>query len=250
MSLPASLLSRPIAHRALHDIGAGRPENSHAAVRAAIEAGYPIEIDIQISRDGQPMVFHDYRLERLTGGNGRVDEHTAEDLGRLTLRGGDEGVPTLTEILDIVAGQVPILVEIKDQDGELGDRVGPLEQAVADSLADYAGDVAVMSFNPYAVACMAELAPHLPRGLTTEDFAAVDDWAVPLEERRRLSDLPDYERVGAVFISHNHRHLLSPRVAELKAEGAHILSWTIRSPDEEAEARRVADNVTFEGYLP
>lgn len=249
MSLPASLLSRPIAHRALHDIADGRPENSLAAIRAAIAAGYPIEIDIQVSGDGVPMVFHDYRLERLTGGQGRVDEHSAEELGRLTLRGGDEGIPTLPEVLDLVAGQVPILVEIKDQDGALGDRVGPLEKAVAAALRDYRGDVAVMSFNPFAVACMQDLLPGIPRGLTTEDFAAVDDWAVPLEERLRLSQLPDFERVGAVFISHNHRHLLSPRVAELKAGGAHILSWTIRSRDEEAEARRVADNVTFEGYL-
>ena len=199
MSLPVSLLTRPIAHRALHDIGDGRPENSRAAVRAPVAADYPIEIDIQSSSDGQAMVFHDYRLERLTSGNGRVDEHTAEELARIPLRGGDEGVPTLTEILDIVAGQVPILIEIKDQDGALGDRVGPLEQAVALALKDYTGDVAVMSFNPFAVACMRDLTPGIPRGLTTEDFAAVDDWAVPLEERRRLSELPDYERVGIPY---------------------------------------------------
>lgn len=249
MSLPSSLLARPIAHRALHDIADGRPENSRAAVRAAIAADYPIEIDIQVSRDGQPMVFHDYLLERLTIGNGRVEDHTAEELGRIPLRGGDENVPTLGEILEIVSGRVPLLIEIKDQDGALGDKVGRLEKAVAAALEGYSGDVALMSFNPFAVACMRDLLPGIPRGLTTEDFAAVDDWAVSLEERRRLSELPDYERVGAVFISHNHRHLLSPRVAELKAAGAHILSWTIRTPEEEAEARRIADNVTFEGYL-
>ncbi|MEQ9041836.1 MAG: glycerophosphodiester phosphodiesterase family protein [Silicimonas sp.] len=249
-ALPESLIRTPIAHRGLHDVRAGRPENSRVAVRAAIEAGYGIEIDIQRSADGQAMVFHDYRLERLTEGNGRVDAHTAEELAGLTLRGGDEGVPTLGEILDIVGGRVALLVEIKDQDGALGDAVGPLERAVATALKGYDGDVAVMSFNPWAVASMRDLAPDIARGLTTEDFAAVDDWAVTLEERRRLSELPDYDRVGAVFISHNHRHLLSPRVAELKAAGAKVLSWTIRSPEEEAEARRIADNVTFEGYLP
>lgn len=247
--LPRRFLACPIAHRALHDIRDRRPENSRAAVRAAVGRGYAIEIDVQLSVDRQAVVFHDYTLDRLTVASGRVADRTAGDLGTIALKGGEEGVPTLGEILEIVDGAVPLLIEIKDQDGGLGPEVGPLEQAVAEALDGYEGDVAVMSFNPHSVAAMQALLPDVPRGLTTEDFAAADDWPVPKVERERLTPIPDYERVGAVFISHRHTQLDAPRVAELKEHGAAVLCWTVRSPEEEAAARRVADNITFERYL-
>ena len=127
--LPAAFLERPIAHRALH--GPGRPENSRAAIRAAVAAGYGIEIDVQPSADGVAMVFHDADLDRLTGTAGPIRGRTAADLARLPLHGGDEGIPTLAEVLALVAGRVPLLVEIKDQDGALGPGVGALEAATA-----------------------------------------------------------------------------------------------------------------------
>ena len=249
-ALPAAFLGPPIAHRALHDRAAGRPENSVAAVRAAVAAGYGIEIDIQPSADGVPMVFHDYDLQRLTGRSGQVSDLTAADLARTPLLGGDDGVPTLAEVLKIVAGRAALLVEIKDQDGAMGANVGPLERAVAGVLAGYAGPVAVMSFNPHSVAAMARAAPDLPRGLTTcgWDAAEAAEDGVSPEDCARLRAIPDYDRVGASFISHHHLDLGRPRVADLKAEGAAVLCWTIRSPAEEAAARRVAGNVTFEGY--
>lgn len=249
MTLPPSFLARPIAHRALHDIKASRPENSPAAVRAAVEAGYGIEIDLQISADGVAMVFHDYALKRLTGARGKVSERTADALGSLTLLGGADGIPTLAEVLALVDGRVPLLIEVKDQDGALGPNVGPLEEATAKALDGYAGDVAVMSFNPHSVARMAALMPDVPRGLTTEDFVAVPEWGADAAEKVRLARIEDYRWVGACFISHNHKHLGMDRVAELKSEGAVVLCWTIRSPEQEAKARRIADNVTFEGYL-
>lgn len=249
LRLPDSLLARPIAHRALHDRSAGRPENSRAAARAAVEAGYGIEIDIQISADGQPMVFHDYDLDRLTGAKGAVYDQSAVALGGIRLTGGDEGIPTLAEFLAVVDGKVPLLIEIKDQDGALGPDVGPLEEAVADTLHGYTGDMAVMSFNPYSVIAMKRYLPEVPRGLTTENFAATFEWPISEEQRRRLSAIADYDEAGACFISHDHKHLSMPRVAELKAAGAHILCWTIRSPADETKARRVADNITFEDYL-
>lgn len=249
-ALPDPFLSLPLAHRALHDVSAGRPENSRAAIEAAVAAGYGIEIDVQESADGRAMVFHDYDLDRLTGERGRLKARDAAALGRVRLTGGDEGVPRLEDVLEIVAGRVPLLVEIKDQDGALGPGVGGLEQAVADILNAYRGPVAVMSFNPHSVSALQSLAPDLPRGLTTEDFEATTDWPVDAGRRRELSGIPDYARVGACFISHNHRHLDMGRVAELKEAGARVLSWTIRSPEDEARARRIADNVTFEGYLP
>ncbi len=145
---------------------------------------------------------------------------------------------------------MPLLIEIKDQDGALGPDVGLLEAATARDLHEYRGPVAVMSFNPHSVARMAELAPQMPRGLITCGFDA-EDWPdVPAATRDALRAIPDYERTGASFISHDATDLARPRVAELAAQGAQILCWTIRSPQAEAEARRIAENVTFEGYTP
>lgn len=246
--LPAAFLDAPIAHRALHD--RGRPENSRAAVRAAVAAGYGIEIDVQPAADGVPMVFHDYDLRRLTGQPGRIRARTAAELASLRLTGGDEGIPTLAEILALVAGRVPLLIEIKDQDGAMGPAVGELERSVAETLAGYGGPVALMSFNPHSVAALAQVSPHLPRGLITSAYRPIDWPLLPASVRARLRDIPDLHATGASFVSHEAADLDRPLVAALKADGIRILCWTIRSPQAEAEARRVAENVTFENYLP
>jgi glycerophosphoryl diester phosphodiesterase len=247
--LPEVFLSTPIAHRALHDKSQGRPENSRAAVRAAVEAGYGIEIDLQPSSDGVPMVFHDYDLGRLTAAKGPIALQPAAILAATPLRHGSEGIPTLAEVLAIIGGKVPLLIEIKDQDGAMGSRVGALERASAADLAGYQGPVAVMSFNPHTVRLTGELMPAIARGLITSAYE-YDDW-VPLPEAvcDRLRGIPDYATSGASFISHEAFDLRRKRVAELKAGGAAVLCWTIRSPAEEAEARQVAQNITFEGYL-
>jgi glycerophosphoryl diester phosphodiesterase len=249
MQLPAAFLDRPIAHRALHDKAMGRPENSLAAVRAAVEAGFGIEIDVQPSRDGVAMVFHDYDLERLTGTTGAIATLDATALRAIPLLGDDEGIPTLREVLETVAGKVPLLIEIKDQDGHMGPNLGPLGAAVARDLHGYQGPVAVMSFNPHAVAEMGRLAPNTPRGITTSAYIP-DEW-VPLPARicAHLRAIPDYEATGSCFISHEVTDLHRPRVAEIRALGAAILCWTVTSPELEAEARKAADNITFEGYL-
>jgi glycerophosphoryl diester phosphodiesterase len=246
--LPDSFLKRPIAHRALHDRAAGRIENAPAAIRAAVEAGYAIEIDLQLSKDGVAMVFHDEELDRLTDETGPVNARTAEELRRIRLKGTSDTIPSLAEVLDLIGGKVPLLIEIKDQTLVMGPTDGRLEAATAAALAGYRGDVAVMSFNPHSVAHMARLAPQLPRGLTTSAYDP-DDWApVPPDVCDRLRAIPDYDATGSSFISHEGRDLGRERVAELKAQGATILCWTIRSPADEALARKVADNVTFEGY--
>lgn len=249
MALSAEFLRRPIAHRALHKRSEGRPENSPAAIRAAIAAGYAIEIDVQGTADGQAVVFHDEWMERLTEATGFVKDYTAAELGRIRLRDSDECIPTLPEVLAIVAGQVPLLIEIKDQTDRMAETDGRLEAAVAKALKTYQGRVAVMSFNPHAVANMARLAPEIPRGITTAayDYAG---WA-PLSPERcdELREIADYDRVGASFISHEAADLARNRVAELKARGATILCWTVTSEKVEAKAREVADNITFERYL-
>jgi len=105
-----------------------------------------------------------------------------------------------------------------------------------------------MSFNPHSVAAMARHAPQVARGITTSAFRIADWTGLPAAVRRRLRAIADYDAVGASFISHEARDLGRARVAALKAAGAAILCWTIRSPAAEAAARRIADNVTFEGY--
>lgn len=248
MTLPTAFLTTPLCHRAYHDRARGRPENSPAAIRAAIEAGYGIEIDVQLSRDNVAMVFHDYELARLTEATGPLRQQTAEALGRIALRDGQDSIPTLDEVLGLVAGQVPLLIEIKDQDGAMGPDVGPLEDAVARALEGYAGPVAVMSFNPHSMARMAERVPAIPRGLTTCAFHA-DDWpTLNAATRTLLARIPDLERVGASFISHDANDLAAAPVAQVKARGLPVLCWTIRSPEAEMIARLIADNVTFEGY--
>ena len=249
IDLPEAFLTLPITHRAYHDRAARRPENSRAAVRAAVAAGYAIEIDIQPSADGVPMVFHDYDLRRLTGVAGRIRSRTATELGSLTLLDDDEGIPTLTEVLAIVAGKVPLLIEIKDQDGAMGPAVGDLEQRVAEALKGYQGPVALMSFNPHSVAALAKAAPHLPRGLTTSAYDP-DNWPLlPAAVRDHLRTIPDLQRTGSSFISHEAADLDRPLVAALRAQGTKVLCWTIRSPAAEAKARTVAQNITFEGYV-
>ncbi len=245
--LPRSFAQTPFAHRALHDVTQGRPENSRAAIRAAIEAGYGIEIDVQLSRDGAAMVFHDYTLERLTNGTGALIAHDAQALGAAILSGSTEGIPDLAEVLKIVAGRVPLLIELKDQDGMMGPDIGPLERATAQALVGYRGEVAVMSFNPHSVAAMKELCGDIPRGLTTSAFDP-DGWGLPEAVCENLRDIPDYVRVGASFISHEVADLDRERVAELKAAGAVIGCWTVKSATQEAQARRIADTITFEGY--
>jgi glycerophosphoryl diester phosphodiesterase len=194
------------------------------------------------------MVFHDEDLDRLTDMTGPVSARTAEELGRIRLMGSTDCIPTLLEVLAMIGGKVPLLIEIKDQTLTMSETDGRLEAATAAALKDYPGPVAVMSFNPHSVARMARLAPHLPRGITTSAYDP-EDWA-PLAPAicDRLRGIPDYDASGASFISHEGGDLSRPRVAELKAGGAAILCWTIRSPEAEAKARRVADNVTFEGY--
>lgn len=250
MMLPPQFLKTPIAHRALHDLSRQRPENSLSAVQAAVEAGFGIEIDVQLTSDDRAVVFHDYDLSRMTEGRGNVRNRCADDLNTIPLLGGDgAGIPGLPDVLSTIDGRVALLIEIKDEDGALGPEVGALEAAVAAALDGYNGPVAVMSYNPHSMAAMQTLAPDVPRGLVTEAFQRVD-WSLPTDQLISLTNIVDYDRVGATFISQNKRDLHHPRVAELKSQGANILTWTIRSSQEEQKARQIAENITFEGYLP
>lgn len=241
--LPEAFLRIPLAHRGLHDRAAGIIENSASAVQAAVDAGYGIEVDIQPSADGVPMVFHDDTLDRLTAETGPITAQSVAALAGINLSGSREGIPTLTQILKIVAGRTPLLIEIKDQDGALGPNIGTLSQAVAQTIEGAPGPIAVMSFNPHAIA---DIPAAIPTGLVTTAFEPTYWSHVPSDRRADLTEIPG----APTFISHNRAHLRSAPVDRLRAQGIPILTWTIRSPAEEAAAREVAHNITFEGYRP
>lgn len=247
--LPDVFLGAPIAHRGLHDVTDGRPENSRAAIRAAMDAGYGIEIDLQLTSDDQAIVFHDYDMRRLTGTPGAIRLVSSPQAQATTLLGAEgEHIPSLTEVLEMVAGRAPLLIELKDQDGAMGTAIGPLERATAAVLSGYQGPVALMSFNPNSVAMMADLLPDIPRGIVTSAYDPTE-WPLSQAVCDHLRDIPDYDHTRSSFISHEVEDLTRPRVAELKQSGADILCWTTKSAEQDRIARQVAQNVTFEGYL-
>jgi len=249
MALDPRFLTTPLAHRGFHDASLGVVENSAAAFQRAIEHGYGIETDVQMSSDGHAIVFHDDILDRMTTESGPVRDRTVADLAKIKFCDSPETIPTLAKTLDQVSGKVPLLIEIKDQDGALGPNTGELGRSLARHLQDYQGPVAVMSYNPNAVADVRDQLPKLPLGLVTSTFGDPMWHAVPPERREALAKIADIERVNASFVSHDHTNLASVRVAELKSAGLAIFCWTIRSKAQEIDARRIADTITFEGYV-
>ena len=207
-------------------------------------------MDVQLSADGEAMVFHDEALNRLTAANGAVHSFSAADLGRLELQGGGETIPTLAEILALVAGRVPLVVEIKDQDGKFGPDVGPLERRVGELLTAYDGPAAAMSFNPYAVRALGEAAPDVPRGLVSYDWPRQDVPWMTYAERQALADMVRFEELGCAFCSYGAKSLPAKGATRVRVDDHPVLTWTIRSPLEEARVLRHADQITFEGYLP
>lgn len=240
------LTARPFAHRGLHSPGV--PENSLAAFRLAIESGYGIELDVQMSRDGQPMVFHDRTLDRMTGRPGQIGGLLASELSKATLLGTGERIPTLRETMDLVGDSVPLLVEIKT-DSLDGDFPAAAE-AVASAALGHDGPVYVMSFNPRTAERASQASGDVVTGLVTCAYDPAEWPGVPEE---LLASLRDFGRHGdfAQFISHDARDLGSGRVAAFAASGDRpVLCWTVRSEEEEALARHHAANITFEGYMP
>ena len=250
MNLLAPFINGPIAHRTLHDVKSGIPENSWEGLEEAILRGYAIEIDLQLSRDGIPVVFHDYKLNRVTNEIGFISDRPASELEKIVLKGGRKGIPRFDAFMSYIAGRVPVLIELKDQDGTLGDSPSVFESAVCKILKNYTGPVAIMSFNPFMIEKCAKLSPNIPRGLITEVFKQ-DEWPNISKLRcDKLTKISDYFTAGATFISHDHMDLKSDEVDRLKKAGATILCWTVRTQNEDIEARKIADSVTFENYLP
>ena len=248
LALDPAFLKTPIAHRALHDASKGIFENCRSAIIAAIEHGYAIEIDLQLSLDGHAMVFHDDTLDRLTDKRGDVSDYTAAELSRIKVGSGQDVIEPLEDILHLIDGRVPLLIELKDQSRQLSQTDGRLEQATIDALSLYHGPVAVMSFNPHMIATMAKLSSDLALGLTTGSFMD-PSWGIDAERIAHLSQIADFDPKRYSFVSHFALELAAPCIQILKEQGTAIFTWTIRSPEAEAIARQTVDNITFEGYL-
>jgi len=157
------LKNRPIAHRGLHDKVV--PENSMAAFRAAIEQDLAIEFDVQFTKDKVAVVFHDDDLERMTGLKKLVRKVKFADIRKLRLKGTEEQIPTLSEVLELVAGKVPLLVEIKGKSYKKN-----FIKTVCDMLENYSGDYAVQAFNPVAVRQVKKTSPQIFCGLLSSKF--------------------------------------------------------------------------------
>jgi glycerophosphoryl diester phosphodiesterase len=234
------LIARPIAHRGLHDRAAGRIENSAQAFAAAMAHDYPIECDIRLAGDGGAVVFHDERLDRLTGDTGLVAARPLAELTRIRLAGGTDRIPALPELLEQVAGRVLLVIELKSA----GRRNGELLRAVLAGLAGYRGPFALMSFDDRLIAVLAERAPDIVRGIVADRMTERPWRALPV--RRRLAFAPSCPQ----FLSFEAAGLPGAASRRFHAAGLPVLSWTVRSESEARRARRYCDQITFEGFLP
>jgi glycerophosphoryl diester phosphodiesterase len=247
------LVARPIAHRGLHDAAKGIVENSLAAARAAVAGRYAIECDVQLSADGEAVVFHDDTLERLTGAPGRLGARTLAELTRLTLLGGAETLPPLARLLETVAGRAPLVVELKSRfDGDLS-----LARRVAELVAGYGGPLALESFDPGPIAFLRAEGPalgvgHIPLGMVAQARYDADEWReLPAPRRAELEHWLHFSRTRPDFLSFNV--LDTPHaVTVLFREGLKrpVTVWTVRSAERAEAAGRWADQIVFEGFEP
>ena len=232
------------AHRGLHD--ESKAENSMSAFRAAKEHGYGIELDVRLSKDGELVVFHDETLTRVTGNEGLVKNFTSEELAEMKLSGTDEGIPTFREVLELIDGSVPLLIELKELTSESG-----LAEKFVEVIKDYKGDYIVESFNPMTVRRMKKLRPDILRGILsttyTKDEKHKGKILYYLAEKLLLNF---YTRPN--FISYYHEGYTVRNLGFIRRVfGTPLLTWTVKSQAEENAAYEHGfDTVIFEGYIP
>ncbi len=250
---PAWLTARPIAHRGLHDRGQGAViENSSSAARAAMARGYAIECDVQLSGDGEAMVFHDFTLERLTVRQGRVDTFMAQELCALNLRGGADEIAALPGFLTLIGGATPLVCEIKSRfDGDMR-----LAERVAACAAAYDGPMCIESFDPQVMAHLRAHGAtfgieHVPLGMVAQaDYDDEDcEWShLDAACKRALAQFLHFERTKPDFLSFRLRDLphAAPHLCRVGL-GMPVTIWTVRSQAEREMALRHADQIVFEG---
>lgn len=230
------------AHRGLHD--EDKVENSMSAFKAAVDAGYGIEMDIRLSSDGKLVVFHDDTLSRVVGIDGKVDEYTAEELGKMKLLASDDGVPLFEDVLKMVDGKVPLLVEMKEASGQYG-----VSNAAAEVLKGYKGPYIVESFNPLSLANFSKKMPDVACGILSYRYYEEEKYRKPLFLALQLLLLN--RLCNPSFISYDHRHANSIGLRLARLLGAATVAWTVRSLDEADVAKKNKfDSIIFENYLP
>lgn len=230
------LTARPIAHRGLHDMNDKVWENTLPAFARAIEKGYTIELDVHLTQDCGVIVFHDNRLKRLSGTTGYVWQRTLAEMKALKIGTTEESPPSLREVLDFVAGKVPLVIEIK---GVAGHDDG-LVKSVAAALRGYSGQVALMSFDHWIIRQLAREAPGIPRGLTAMG-----------KEKHDIEAHFSMLAHDIAFVSYDVGALPN-RFASLvrKRLGMPLITWTVQTPKQVALTERHADQMTFEGFEP
>ncbi|MGY4159900.1 MULTISPECIES: glycerophosphodiester phosphodiesterase [unclassified Bradyrhizobium] len=248
MRAPDWLTKRPVAHRGLHDAARGIIENMPAAANAAVSGNFAIECDIQLSADGEAMVHHDDALGRLTEGSGLLASKTAAELKAVKFKDTAEQMMTLGDLCTLVAGRVPLVVEVKSHFD--GDR--KLVTRMAEVLASYSGPVVGMSFDPDQVLALREIMPDLPRGITAQRSYDDGYW----------DKLTPAQRDGMLYLRHGFRtepHFVAFWVNQLPAPapwiarnvfGCPLLAWTVRTAEQRERAARFADQMIFEGFVP
>jgi len=213
-----------------------------AAFDAAAEAGYAIELDVHASRDGEVMVFHDSTLDRMTASTGPIAHRTHTELGKIRVGDSQQTIPTLEAVLRRVADRVPVVIEVKNE-GE----VGPLEPALAAVVRRVPGRYTIQAFNPRPLIWFRRNLPDYPRGLLATDFSAE---ALPWHEKILLRNLVLAPLVRPAYVGYDLRHLPYWAPTGLRRLGVPLLAWTVRTPQDLARARRLADNVIFENVRP
>ncbi len=248
MRAPDWLIARPVAHRGLHDRARGIIENMPGAMHAAIAGNFSIEVDVQLTADGEAMVHHDDELGRLTEGTGPLLTKTAAELKAIAFKDTAERMMSLSDLLALVDGRVGLVIEIKSHFD--GDR--QLVRRTAELLRAYRGPAAWMSFDPDQVFAMREIAPEIPRGITAQRTYDDGEWLT----------LTQAQRDGMLHLRHAFRtrpHFVSYWVKQLPAPapwiarnlfGCALITWTVRTPEQVAITQRHADQMTFEGFVP
>ena len=239
------ITARPIAHRGLHDIARGIVENTASAFAAAMAGSYAIECDLQLTRDGEAVVFHDEHLDRLTEAHGMVKDLTAAEMKALVIRRSTDHVQTLAELLTQVQGKVPLVIELKSHwDGD-----ERLAARALEVLKTYDGPYCIMSFDPDVIDTVRRISPETIRGIVAE--RAFDSYydSLPLKRQIELRTFAHVARTRPDFVSFYFDELPWAPVTAFRASGRPVISWTIRSAGQASTARRKSDQITFEGFL-
>ncbi|MBB4142054.1 glycerophosphoryl diester phosphodiesterase [Rhizobium rhizoryzae] len=237
MSMNADWIKEiPVAHRGYHDQNKKVWENTLSAFSRAVEAGFAIECDIQLSSDSVPMVFHDHTLERLCGIAGDVREKSAAELGLLSVGGTGDKVPRLRQMLDLVKGKVPLVIELKGRTEEDDDGFA---EAVLEVLEGYQGKVALMSFDHHLLFALKKAGSPFPVGLTAEG-----------NDPDKFFEHDEAMQAGLDFISYHWAHLPNSFVEAQRSRGIPVITWTVRDENARSHTYTHADQMTFEGFDP